>query len=96
MKSVFIDAKWEGDYKFDETFTNYLKENNVKSVALFASVNFLENQEVRTQLEDLGIEVLISRGKRTHKEGQILGCDSYHNVFDTSFLKDADMLMYVG
>lgn len=92
MKSLFIDAKWVGDVSFNNEVEQYLKSNSIKSVALFSSVNFLENQPVVNQLENLGIKVELPKAKRTDKPGQVLGCDSYSDSFES----DSDLFMYIG
>lgn len=96
VDSLFIDAHWIGDLSLGKDVIAYLTEHSVKKVALFASVNFLRNDAVRQQLEDLGIEVLTTKAKRTHKVGQILGCDSYHDSFQDDIITEADLLMYIG
>lgn len=85
-----------GDLSLSEEVIAYLKENAIKKVALFASVNFLRNDVVKKQLADMNIEVLETKAKRTHKVGQILGCDSYHDSFQDDIISESDLLMYIG
>lgn len=96
VRSLCIDAKWMGDLTLNEEALDYLKSKNAKKIALFSAVNFLHNEPVREQLTNLGYEILLTKAKRTHKEGQILGCDSYHGVFDRDIITEADVLLYVG
>lgn len=96
MQTICIDAKWEKEIVLNEDILQYLKEHNVKSIALFASVQFLELDTVRKQLTDVGIEIKTTKAKRTHVEGQILGCDAYHDSYGENILETTDMTMYVG
>jgi 2-(3-amino-3-carboxypropyl)histidine synthase len=93
---VFIDARWDGEIKLTDAVINHLKDNNIKSLALFTSVQFTELKEVKSQLENLNIKVLETKAKRTSNVGQILGCDIYHNSFDDNILEQADSIMYIG
>jgi 2-(3-amino-3-carboxypropyl)histidine synthase len=93
---LFIDAKWTGDLSLSKEVLDYLEEKKSKKIGLFSSVNFLHNDAVKKQLEEKGMEILITKAKRTHKVGQILGCDSYHDSFEQDLIKEADTLLYVG
>ena len=95
-KTIFVDATWDKEIMLSDEVINYLKEKNAKSVALFASVQFLELDGVKKQLEELGIEILTTKAKRTHVKMQVLGCDAYHDSFDTDIVKEADSILYVG
>lgn len=96
MQLVLFDARWEGEIVLSEEVIDYLKEKGVKSVALFASVNFLNLDTVKKQLADLGIEIMTTKAKRTHVELQILGCDAYHDSFKENIIDDADVTLYIG
>jgi len=93
---IFIDAKWDGEIKLTDEALNYLKNNNVKTLAIFTSVQFTEIDKVREQLQKENIEIKITKAKRTNKEMQILGCDVYHDSFNDDILEEADMIMYIG
>lgn len=96
VEPLFIDAHWIGDVSLGEEVLTHFKNNNVKSVALFASVNFLKNDAVKEQLKNNNITILTTKAKRTHKVGQILGCDSYHDSFEDDIITQADALLYIG
>ncbi len=95
-RTVFIDATWDKEIVLGDDVIEHLKKKEAKSVALFASVQFLEVDTVVKQLKELGIEVLTTKAKRTHVPMQILGCDAYHDSFDTEIIKQADEILYVG
>lgn len=96
MQAIFIDATWDKDIFLRDDVINYLKENQVKSVALFASVQFLNLKNVIKQLKDLNIDVKTTKAKRTDKEMQILGCDAYHDSFNDDIIENTDVTLYVG
>lgn len=93
---VFIDAKWDGNIELDKKTLDYLKQNKVKSVSLFASVQFLDVKKIVDQLKKLNIKVMITKAKRTNSSIQILGCDCYNDSFKENILSDSDMIIYVG
>lgn len=95
-KTVFINAAWEKEIVLGGDVLEYLQKKNARSVALFASVQFLALDTVKKQLQDKGIEILTTKAKRTHVEVQILGCDAYHDAFDSSIIREADAILYVG
>lgn len=93
---IFIDGKFSHEIKLSDETITYLKDKNVKSVALFASVQFLALDDVKAQLAELGIEVKLTKAKRTHAIGQILGCDAYHDSLEEDIISTSDLAMYVG
>ncbi|MFP4656551.1 MAG: diphthamide synthesis protein [Candidatus Woesearchaeota archaeon] len=95
-KTMFIEARWNGRILLGEEVLERLREENTKKVALFASVQFLALDDVKKQLHDEGYEVLTTKAKRTHKEGQVLGCDAYPDAFSNTVLEDADSIVYIG
>lgn len=95
-KTIFVDAIWEKDILLGDDVIIYLRRNHAKKVAVFASVQFLKLKGVFKQLEALGIEVLTTKAKRTHVAMQVLGCDAYHDAFDTCIITEADAILYVG
>ncbi len=96
MQTVCIDATWDKEIVLGEDFLNYLKEHSTKSVALFASVQFLELDTVKKQLSDLDITIKQTKAKRTHFKGQILGCDAYHDSFGEDIIQTTDISIYIG
>jgi len=96
MQLVFIDARFEGEVKLGDEVLTHIKDNNVKSVALFASVNFLGLDIVKKQLIEAGCDILTTKAKRTHVPTQILGCDSYEDSYEEDIISKADMVLYVG
>lgn len=92
---IFIDAKWKGNTKLSKETLNYLKDKKIKSIALFASVQF-DLERVKKQLLDLKIKINITKAKRTSIEGQILGCDLYHDSFKEPIISQSDAVLYVG
>ena len=96
MEALFIDAKWKGEISFNKDMIDYLKDKKPRSVALFASVQFLELDKIIKQLKELNIKILTTKAKRTDKEIQILGCDTYHDSFANDIIKKADLTIYIG
>lgn len=96
MQTVCIDATWDKEIVLGKEFLSYLTENNIKSVALFASVQFLEVDVPLKQLADAGIEVKTTKAKRTHVPMQILGCDAYHDSFEEDIIAQTDATVYIG
>ncbi len=96
MQTVCIDATWDTEIVLGEDFLNYLREQHITSAALFASVQFLELDTVKKQLTQLGITIKQTKAKRTHVEGQILGCDAYHDSFGEDIIQTTDISIYVG
>jgi 2-(3-amino-3-carboxypropyl)histidine synthase len=95
-KTLFVDATWEEDIELGDDVIIYLRRKHAKNVAVFASVQFLKLEGVFKQLESIGINVLTTKAKRTHVTMQILGCDAYHDAFDTTIIQEADAILYVG
>ncbi len=93
---IFIDAKYEGEIEFGKELIDYLIKNKIKSIALFYAVQFTNVGKVREQMEKLGIKVLATKAKRTSVEGQILGCDIYHDSFKDSIIDESDAVLYIG
>jgi len=96
VSQIIIDAKWEGDIKLGDSLINYLKENKISSIALFASVQFTNLDRVKEQLKDLNIEINITKAKRTSAPLQILGCDAYHDSFEEPIIDQSDAILYIG
>jgi len=93
MQFITIDATWETEIVLPEEL---LTKVEGKKVGLFASVNFLNLDNVKKQLKERNCEVITTKAKRTHKEGQILGCDAYHDSYENPIIEQADELLYIG
>ena len=66
-----------------------------KKVGLFASVQFVSLlDKVKEQLKQNNIQFTTSKADRTNVEGQILGCDNYHNSLNLD--GDVDAYLYIG
>lgn len=96
MQTIMIEAMWEKEIILSDDFLSYVKEQSYKSVALFASVQFLRLDTVKKQLSEIGVAVKTTKAKRTHVEGQILGCDAYHDSFSEPIIQETDATLYVG
>jgi len=93
---IFIDAKWEGIITLEDKLKNYLQKNKINSLALFASVQFSDVENFIKELNKINIKVNITKAKRTGKPMQILGCDAYHDSFETPILEESDAVLYLG
>ncbi|MDP2672359.1 MAG: diphthamide synthesis protein [Nanoarchaeota archaeon] len=93
---LLIDAKWEGEIKVTDKLKNYLKEKNIKSIALFASVQFTDLKNFIKELEKNKIKVNITKAKRTNENIQVLGCDCYEDSFKENIIKNSELILYVG
>ncbi|MFA5993295.1 MAG: diphthamide synthesis protein [Candidatus Pacearchaeota archaeon] len=95
-KTIFIDARYTGEISLNEDITEFIKETKIKSIALFASVQFLNLKKVESQLVELGIKVNITKAKRAAEKIQILGCDVYGNSFKDKIIEKSDLILYIG
>jgi 2-(3-amino-3-carboxypropyl)histidine synthase len=96
VELFFVEAKYEGKIVLIEKLKNYLKEKKLKSLAVFASVQFSDLADFIKAIEKLHITVLTTKAKRTAKALQILGCDCYDDSFDDPIIERADGILYVG
>ncbi|MBI2140758.1 diphthamide synthesis protein [Candidatus Woesearchaeota archaeon] len=96
VQTIFIDGRWEKEIVLGNEVIEFLKKENIRSIALFASVQFLKLDKVNEQLLNLGIKSLITKAKRTDAPAQILGCDAYHDSFQEDITSDADAILYIG
>ena len=95
MDVLFLEAPYSGEIKLNKETINYLKENSFKKVGLYASVQFCNNlDKVKLQLEELEIKAITSRADRTHVEGQLLGCDVYHDSLNSE--EEVEAYLYIG
>lgn len=99
MDVLFLDAPFSGTVELSKDTLTYLKKKKYKTVALYASVQFVNNLDaVRKQLQQHNIQAVTSHADRTHVQGQLLGCDNYHNSLNMSReeVKESDCYLYVG
>lgn len=98
MKILTVDASYNKEVKLSNELFSYLKNNSYKKIALFASVQFVNHLDsVREQLSkfDNKIELITTKSSRTHKEGQLLGCDLYENNLKLNN-EEVDCFLYIG
>lgn len=99
MNVLFLDAPYRGKVVLCKETIDHLLKKEIKMVGLYASVQFCSNlEEVKTQLEELNINVVTSKADRTHTKGQLLGCDSYHESLNLSKKEEKGIgaYLYVG
>ncbi|HLD38377.1 MAG TPA: diphthamide synthesis protein [Candidatus Nanoarchaeia archaeon] len=96
VELLLIDAKWEGKIKLTDELKEHLKKNKIKSVALFASVQFTDLKDFIKELEENKIKVNITKAKRTNEKMQILGCDCYEDSFQDNIIENSDAILYIG
>ena len=96
VQTLFIDGKWEKEVVLGKEIIEFLKKEDIKSVALFASVQFLNLEGVNEQLQNIGVKSVSTRAKRTDAPAQILGCDAYHDSFQDDIISYADAVLYIG
>jgi len=93
MKIHYVNAEYEGEIKLSQEILDYLENNKIKSIALFASVQFLNLENVKNQLKSFEINTTIT--KRAEKEIQTLGCNIYPDSFKDTINK-SDLILYIG
>ncbi|MFA6022581.1 MAG: diphthamide synthesis protein [Candidatus Pacearchaeota archaeon] len=93
---VFIENKWQEKVELNKKVIDYLVKNKIKSIALFASIQFTNVDEILKQLKELNINVLVTKAKRADKLIQILGCDCYSDCFKEDIISEADLTIYIG
>jgi|TARA_Y100000310_G_scaffold328062_1_gene395496 2-(3-amino-3-carboxypropyl)histidine synthase len=96
VELLLIPAEWEGEIKFIPELKDYLEKNKVKSLALFSSVQFTNLDNLKKEIENLGIQIKTTKAKRTDKPLQILGCDSYEDSFQNPIIEECDLTLYIG
>jgi len=71
MKTLFLEAKWDGKVELDEKIIKKLP----KRIGLIASVQFVEHlDEIKKKLINNKKKVILKKGKQKYR-GQVLGCD---------------------
>src|SRR3989344_3826363 len=93
---VLIDAKWEGEIKMNNFLKDLFKKKKIKSIALFASVQFTDLSKFIKEIEKLKIKVNFTKAKRTNENAQVLGCDCYEDSFKENIIDSSDLILYVG
>ncbi|MBI2103310.1 diphthamide synthesis protein [Candidatus Woesearchaeota archaeon] len=99
MQTLFLDAPYNGKIELCKETLDYLKKKKYQTVALYASVQFVNRLDrVREQLEREKISVITSKADRTQVLGQLLGCDNYHSSLNLSEKENEkiDCYLYVG
>ncbi len=99
MKTLFLDAPYNGKVELCKETMDYLKKQNHKTFALYASVQFCNQLEkVKQQLQEAHITIVTSRARRTHLESQLLGCDNDKEALNLTEeqRKEIDTFLYVG
>jgi len=98
MKIKFLKApaSLEGNIPKDLEQQAQNHFDNKKKIALYCAVQFMPYfKEVKSRLENSGIEVITSQPFRTSQEGQLLGCDSYNDSLGID-LDSIDGFVYIG
>lgn len=96
VRVIYSGTAYAGEIRLSSDAINYLKNNKINSVALFASVQFLNFENVIRQLNSLGINVSVLKTKRGERVGQVLGCNIYRDNFEEDLVKTADCVIYIG
>ncbi len=99
MEVLFVDAPYTGNLELCQATLDFLKKENVKNVALYASVQFCHNlDQVKQQLTKLNINIISSQPDRTHVQHQLLGCDNYHDSLHLTGQQrnQIDYYLYIG
>jgi 2-(3-amino-3-carboxypropyl)histidine synthase len=99
MKTLFLDAPYVGKVELCKGTLDFLKEKKVKTVGLYASVQFCSKlASIEEQLKILDIDIISSQPGRAHVVSQLLGCDSSKDSLklSTSDLDKIDYYLYVG
>lgn len=94
VKVLFFETPYNKEILLNNKLINYLKKNKIKSIALFASIQFIKLDKVKKQLKNINIKT--TKAKRTNKETQILGCDTYHDSFKEDIISKTDVALYIG
>lgn len=93
-KVLMIKAEWNEEIKLIGKLREKLK--NIKTLALFASVQFSRLDKFLEELKNLNIEVKTTRARRTDSETQILGCDCYSDSFSEDIINESEAILYLG
>jgi len=96
VKVMFADAEYNGEILFNKELISYIEKNKIKSVAIFASAQFMHFEKVVKQLNEIGVEIILTKTKRTSRVGQILGCNIYDNNFERNIFQHVGAVIYIG
>ncbi len=92
---MFIPAYYEKEIILSNEVLETLAPH--KTVALFASVQFIKLDAAIAQLKKNGNDVLTTHGKRTSGAFQLLGCDCFADSFaPPEIFEKCDAVVYVG
>ena len=95
VKTVFIEAQYEGEVKLSEEVLDYLSKKGYKKIGLYAAIQFCNNlDKVKEQLKEKKIIVVTTKAKRCGVEGQLLGCDSAKDSLNLD--QEVDAFLYIG
>jgi len=93
---LFVDSAWEKELSLTPENLEYLQAKKVRSLALFASAQFLKVDTIIEQLKSIGVQAVRTKAKRTNTAMQLLGCNIYHNSFEEDIIEGTDATMYIG
>jgi len=99
MDILFLEAPFTGEVSLLPKSIKFLKDKHVKTVGLYASVQFCNNlDKVKKKLQELNIEMISSQPDRTHVSNQLLGCDNYHNSLNLPSKEQSkiEYYLYIG
>lgn len=95
MDILFLEAPFQGKVELCSETLKYLKKKKYQTLALFASVQFVNNLDtVKKQLEENQIKVIITAADWAHVPGQLLGCNSFQNSLNLN--EEGDGYLYIG
>ncbi|PIN87621.1 hypothetical protein COV12_02880 [Candidatus Woesearchaeota archaeon CG10_big_fil_rev_8_21_14_0_10_32_24] len=93
MDILFLDAPYSGKVELCQETLDYITK--FKKVALYASVQFVGKLErVEEQLNEIGVEFVISKADRASVKSQLLGCDNYHESLNLK--EEFEAYLYIG
>ena len=99
MEVLFLDAPFNGIVELCKETLTHLKKKKYQTVALYASVQFVNNlDKVKEQLQQHNITIITSHADRTQVKGQLLGCDNYRHSLNLSKEEEQkiDCYLYIG
>jgi len=93
---IYLPLKYKIEGKKSaEVLEKYLKERNLKKIALCSAIQYLNAMNsIAEELEKKGIKVFVGKGdERIAEKGQVLGCN-FSSVKDVE--KNAEAVVFVG
>ncbi len=95
MKVVRFTAPYTGDVKLSAEAVQILHRLNVRKIALYSSVQFIDRLSIiERQLATENIQVITSKPARASAQSQLLGCDAYHSALNIAEIPD--LYLYIG